>query len=214
MEGIAEYCDAMLWCWHAGSEAANAATDILFGDVVPSGKMPVTVPRLATHIPLYYNVAPSGRPVDCYYGENPQNCYIDSIPTPYYPFGYGLSYTRFAYGAVQCENPAVSREDLLAGKDLAVSVELSNTGDFDGAETVQLYIHDPVAKMMRPLRELKAFQKVYLKKGERTVVTFHLTAKDLGYYLADATYTLERGKIEIYVGEHCLTENKTEVEIL
>ena len=214
MEGVAEHFDALLYAWHTGTAAGHAVADILFGDVAPSGRLPVTVPRLATHIPLYYNVASSGRPVNCYYGQNAENCYIDSVPTPYYPFGYGLTYTRFAYGAPRCKNPAISREDLLEGECFTVSVELTNVGDFDGTELVQLYIHDPVAKMMRPLRELKAFNKVHLAKGERATVTFTLSAEDLGYYLADGTYTLERGKIEVYVGENCLTENKSEVEIL
>lgn len=214
MEGVAEYFDALLYAWHTGSAAAHAVADILFGDVTPSGRLPVTIPRLATHIPLYYNVASSGRPVNCYYGQNPENCYIDSVPTPYYPFGYGLSYTRFAYGDISCKKPAVSLEKLQAGECFEVSLSLSNVGNFDGAETVQLYIHDPVASMMRPLRELKAFEKVSLKQGESTMVSFKLGMKDLGYYLADGTYTVEKGKIEIYIGENCLTDRKLVVEIV
>ena len=214
MEGVAEYFDALVYAWHTGTAAGYAVADVLFGDVTPSGRLPVTIPRLATHIPLYYNVASSGRPVNCYYGQNPENCYIDSVPTPYYPFGYGLSYTRFAYGDISCKKAAVSLEKLQAGECFEVSVSLANVGNFDGAETVQLYIHDPVAKMMRPLRELKAFKKVSLKQGESTEVSFRLGAADLGYYLADGTYTVEKGKIEIYIGENCLTERKTVVEIV
>lgn len=214
MEGIAEYCDAILYAWHGGSRVASAVARILYGDVNPSGRLPATLPRLATHIPLYYNVTSSGRPVNCYYGQNPGNCYFDSIPTPYYPFGYGLSYTSFAYGDITVEEAAISREDLEKGKAFRISVTVENTGDFDGKETVQLYIHDPVAKMMRPLRELKAFEKIELKKGEKKTVTLSLGKAELGYYLADGTYTLERGKIEIYIGENCLTDRKTEITVL
>ena len=181
---------------------------------MPSGKLPVTMPRLATHIPLYYNVASSGRPFNCYYGQNPDNCYFDSVPTPYYPFGYGLSYTRFEYGDIRTKTDSLSLDALKAGERFAFTVTVKNTGGFDGKETVQLYIHDPVAKMMRPLRELKAFEKVLVKKGESLDVTLSLGYDELGYYLPDGSYTVERGKIEVYVGENCLTDRKTEVHIL
>ena len=214
MEGIAEYCDAILYAWHTGSEAAGAVADVLYGDAVPSGKLPVTMPRLATHIPLYYNVASSGRPVNCYYGQNPENCYFDSVPTPYYPFGYGLSYTRFEYGDIRTKTDALPLDALKAGERFAFTVTVKNTGDFDGKETVQLYIHDPVAKMMRPLRELKAFEKVLVKKGEYLDVTLSVGYDELGYYLPDGTYTVEKGKIEVYIGENCLTRKKAEIHIL
>lgn len=214
MQGIAEYCDAILWCWHSGSTAAHAACDLLFGDAVPSGRLPATLPRLATHIPLYYNVASSGRPVNCYYGQNPANCYIDSVATPYYPFGYGLSYTRFAYGEPVCENPRLSLADLEKGERFAICVDVANVGDYDAKEVVQLYIHDPVARMMRPLRELKGFAKVEIAKGTTARVTLSLGKEQLGYYLPDGTYTVERGKIEVFVGENCLTERKLEIEIV
>ncbi|MBQ7936349.1 MAG: glycoside hydrolase family 3 C-terminal domain-containing protein, partial [Clostridia bacterium] len=214
MEGIAEYFDAILYAWHGGSQVAHAACDVLFGDVVPSGKMPITIPRLATHIPMYYNVASSGRPVDCYYGENAANCYVDSYPTPYYPFGYGLSYTKFAYGDIKVENPEITLDALKKGETFKISVEVANVGDYDGKEVVQLYIHDPVARMMRPLRELKAYKKLLIQKGEKAVVELELGYKDLGYYFGDGTYTVETGKIEVYIGENCLTDRKTEIYII
>ncbi|MBQ8599942.1 MAG: glycoside hydrolase family 3 C-terminal domain-containing protein [Clostridia bacterium] len=214
MEGIAEYFDAILYAWHSGSETTHAVCDVLFGDVVPSGRLPVTMPRLATHIPLYYNVTPSGRPCNCYYGENPGNCYVDSYPTPYYPFGYGLSYTKFVYNdIINCANPEVSLADLEAGKTFKLSIEVANAGDYDAKELVQLYIHDPVAKMMRPMRELKAFEKTFIKKGETALVEFELGYKDLGYYTAEGDYTVEPGKIEVFIGENCLTERMTEIVI-
>ena len=214
LEGIAEYCDAILYAWHTGSEAAGAVTDLLYGDAVPSGKLPVTMPRLATHIPLYYNVTSSGRPVNCYYNQNAGNCYFHSIPTPYYPFGYGLSYTTFAYGDVRTEKDAIALDALKAGERFSFTFSLRNTGEYDAKETVQLYIHDPVAKMMRPLRELKAFEKVFVPKGEAVDVTLSVGYDELGYFLPDGSYTVERGKIEIYIGENCLTSQKAEICIL
>lgn len=214
LEGIAEYCDAILYAWHTGSEAAGAVADLLYGNASPSGRLPITFPRLATHIPLYYNVASSGRPVNCYYGQNPENCYFDSVPTPYYPFGYGLTYTTFRYGSIQTEKDALSLDELKAGERFRFTLTLENTGDFDAKETVQLYIHDPVAKMMRPLRELKAFEKTSVGKGDVATVALSLGYDDLGYYLPDGSYTVEKGKIEVYIGENCLTKNRTEITIL
>jgi len=211
MQGIAEYFDALIYAWHGGSETASALCDVLFGDVVPSGKLPVTIPRLATHIPLYYNVTSSGRPVNCYYGENPASCYVDSYPTPCYPFGYGLSYTEFAYSPVRVETGRLTRCELGNGKKFVVSVDVTNVGDFDGKETVQLYIHDVSAKLMRPLRELKAYKKVLINRGETANVCFELGSDDLGYYLPDGSYTVEKGRFEIFIGSDCLTDNIAEI---
>jgi len=213
MQGIAEDFDAILYAWHSGSETARAVCDILFGMVVPSGKLPVTMPRLATHIPLYYNVTSSGRPVNCYYGENAGACYVDSIPTPYYPFGFGLSYTEFEYEKPSVLNDGLSLEQLKEGEKFKITVSVKNLGDYDAKEVVQLYIHDPVAKMMRPLRELKAFEKVNILKGETKSLEFCIGYDELGYYLSDGEYTVEKGKIEIYIGSDCLTENKTSIMI-
>ncbi|MBP5686976.1 MAG: glycoside hydrolase family 3 C-terminal domain-containing protein, partial [Clostridia bacterium] len=152
---VEEYLDAILYAWHSGSKTAEAVADILYGDIVPSGKTPVTFPRKATHIPLYYNVTSSGHPVNGYYGENPYDNYLDGISTPLYPFGYGLSYTVFEYGKIQTETFEIPLEELKNGKTFRLSVSVSNTGDFDGKETVQLYIRDKVASIIRPIRELK-----------------------------------------------------------
>ena len=213
MEGVADNLDAVLYAWHSGTETANAVCDILFGDVSPSGKTAITFPRKSGHIPLYYNVTSSGRPVNCYYGENPQNCYQDSIPTPYYPFGFGLSYTTFSYSKPIVQSDVVSLEDLKAGKKFTVSVELSNTGDFDGKETAQLYIRDKVASIMRPIRELKQFKKPFIKKGETVVLNFEVGYSDLGFYNESGEYLLEPGEFEIFIGENCLTENKIVVTV-
>ena len=206
MEGVADKLDAVLYAWHSGSETANAVCDILFGNAVPSGKTAVTFPRKSGHIPLYYNVTSSGRPVDCYYNENPQNCYLDSTPTPYYPFGYGLSYTTFDYGDIKLNKNSISLEDLKSGNNFEISINISNSGDFDGKETVQLYIRDKVASIMRPIRELKQFKKPFIRKGETVKVNFSLGYKDLGFYDENGNYLLEKGEFQIFIGENCLTE--------
>lgn len=206
MEGIAEYFDALLYAWHSGSETAGAVCDIVFGDAVPSGRLPVTMPRLATHLPLYYNVTSSGRPVNCYYGENPGACYVDSYPTPYYPFGYGLSYTRFDYGSIACDKRSIPLSDIENGGCFQFSIDIKNVGDYDGMETVQLYIRDTVAKIMRPIRELKAFQKVFIKRGDSAVVYFQLGYDELGYFTPEGEYTVEKGEFEVYIGKDSLTD--------
>ena len=213
MEGVADKLDAVLYAWHSGSETANAVCDILFGDAVPSGKTAVTFPRKSGHIPLYYNVTSSGRPVDCYYNENPENCYLDSTPTPYYPFGYGLSYTTFNYCEIKLNKNSISLEDLKSGNNFEISINISNSGDFDGKETVQLYIRDKVASIMRPIRELKQFKKPFIKKGETVKVDFSLGYKDLGFYNESGDYLVEKGEFQIFVGKNCLTENFVTVKV-
>lgn len=207
-QGLFEDFDAVLYAWHSGSESARAVCDLLFGDAAPSGKLPFTMPRLATHLPLYYNVTSSGRPVNCYYGENPGACYVESIPTPYYPFGYGLSYSEFEYGKIKLEKASVSLSALENGEKVKASIEVKNIGDYDAKETVQLYLRDPVAKMMRPLRELKGFQKVLIQKGKKKKISFALGLEELGFYLPDGEYLVEKGEMEIYIGSDCLAENK------
>lgn len=213
MEGVADDLDALLYAWHSGSETAGAVCDLIFGKVSPSGRLPATMPRLATHIPLYYNVTSSGRPVNCYYGENPEDCYCESIPTPYYPFGFGLSYGEFVYSDYRLDKTEITAEELKAGEKITVSVTVKNKGKMDAKETVQLYIHDPVARMMRPLRELKGFKKVLIPCGEEMLVEIEIGYENLGYYLPNGEYSLEKGEIEVYIGKNCLTENKLSLRI-
>lgn len=204
---VEEYFDAILYAWHSGSKTAEAVADILYGDIVPSGKTPVTFPRKATHIPLYYNVTSSGHPVNGYYGENPYDNYLDGISTPLYPFGYGLSYTVFEYGKIQTETFEIPLEELKNGKTFRLSVSVSNTGDFDGKETVQLYIRDKVASIIRPIRELKDYKKIFIEKGKTVKVDFSLGYEDLGFYNEKGEYILEKGEFEIYIGSDCFTDN-------
>ena len=214
MEGIADQLDAVLYAWHGGSETAGAVCDLLFGEYSPGGRLPVTMPRRSTHIPLYYNCLPSGRPVNGYYGEFPESNYTDSIALPCYPFGYGLSYTTFDYSAIGCKNDRLTLGELEKGDGFELSVDVTNSGGFDSYETVQLYIRDVCARMMRPLRELKGFEKVFIRQGERKTVTFKPGKAELGYFMPDGSFALEKGRFEIYIGENCLTKNKTEIEII
>ena len=213
MQELSDNLDAIIYAWHPGTCGASAVGKLLFGETSPSGRLPVTLPRLGTHIPLYYNVTSSGRPVDCYYNERPAACYIDSVPTPCYPFGFGLTYSEFKYEDLKVSADEISVEDLKKGKKLTVSVTLKNIGNFDAKETAQLYLRTPVAGMMRPIRELKGFKKVALNKNEKTTVSFDLGFDELGYYLSSGEYVIDKGTRQIFVGENCLTENKTEITI-
>lgn len=214
MQGIAEHLDAILYAWHSGTETANAACDILFGDVIPSGKTAITFPRRTGHIPLYYNVTSSGRYVNGYYGEEGQSCYVDSIASPAYPFGFGLSYTTFEYSRPAAERTGIALEELKEGKKFRISVNVKNTGDYDGKEIVQLYIHDRVASVMRPIRELKAFRKPFIKKGETVLAEFEIGWDELGFYTEQGEYIVEKGMFDIFIGENCLTNNGIGVEVL
>ena len=212
MEGIADLLDGVLYAWHSGSETARAACDLLFGDKVPSGKTAITFPRNSGHIPIYYN-ATRNRYVG-YYGNNSEISYEDSIAAPYYPFGYGLSYTEFAYSNMQADCKEVSVKELKNGKKLTYSIDVSNIGDYEGKEVVQLYIHDIAGKYMRPYRELKQYQKMLFQTGETKTVTFEVGYEDLGYYLPDGTYVVEPGTIDVYIGANCQTKNYMTLKVV
>ncbi len=211
MQGVAEYFDAIIYAWHGGCEVANAAADIIFGDKLPCGRTPVTFPRLSTHTPLYYNCYSSGHEANSYYGDAYPGGYRDSFAAPYYPFGYGLTYSKLRYGEVQSDRQTYSLAEIEAGAVVRVSVKLDNIGSYDAEETVQLYVCDEVAKISRPMRELKAFKKVFLRKGESAEVCFDIGRDELGYYDKKGAYVIEAGEFDIYVGGDCLTENKTAI---
>lgn len=214
MQGIAEQFDAILYAWHGGCEAANAAADLLFGDRSPSGRTPVTFPRLATHLPLYYNCYSSGHEVNSYYGESMPGGYRDSLASPYYPFGFGLTYSDVRYGTPKCETPTMTVQEVRAGKTFRVTAEVENLGGRDAVEVVQLYLHDKVARMCRPLRELKGFQRVSLCVGERKTVVFEVGTRELMYYSKTGESVLETGEFEVFVGGDCLTDNSVTVRLL
>lgn len=214
MDGVADYLDAVVYAWHGGSQISNAVCDVLFGDSVPSGKTPVTFPRNGGQIPLYYNVTSSGRYVNGYYGENQQITYNDSLPTPYYPFGYGLSYTEFVYGRPKIENDLLSIEELEKGNTFKIEISIKNIGKYDAKEIVQLYVYDPYASVMRPLKELKDFKKVFIKCGETANVKFEIGKKQLGFYSSDGNFILEKGDFYIYIGKDCLDDNWIKIQLI
>ena len=200
LEEIEPFCDAILYTWHPGTMAGAAIADILYADTVPSGRLPVTIPRCTGQIPIYYNAPSSGRYANGYYGEGLN--YHDCSGRPMYPFGYGLSYTEFKYGKVSFDTDALSMSQLEGGEKFRISVDVENVGGYDGKEVVQLYIHDKVASMTRPVRELKAFEKVLIEKGKTRSVTFEIGLNELSFYNADKKFTAEKGEFEIFVGKN------------
>ena len=192
--------DAILNVWFAGSEAGNAISDVLFGKVNPSGKLPMTFPRSLGQVPIYYNAKNTGRPLaqdkvdKCQFDRFRSN-YMDECNTPLYPFGYGLSYTKFNYSDV-----TVSNANPKGNQTIQASVTVTNSGNYDGAEVVQLYIRDMVGSITRPVKELKGFQKVMLKKGESKKITFNITPEDLKFYNGDLKYDWEPGEFDIMIG--------------
>ncbi len=186
--------DAVLVTWIPGTAGGDAVADVLLGQYNPSGKLPVTFPRSVSQVPIYYNHLPSNRPGD---PSNRYSCsYIDIPFTPLYPFGYGLSYTTFKYSDLKLDRKEGGENDIVK-----VSVKVKNTGDFDGEEVVQLYIRDVAASLIRPVKELKAFKKVFIKKGEEKTITFELKPeRDFAFYRADMTYGTEPGRFLIFAG--------------
>ena len=212
LEAIEPYLDAILYAWHCGTETAHAACDILFGDVNPSGKASVTFLRETGHIPLYYNDTVPAKSVHTYYGES--HGYLDVPGLPMYPFGYGLSYTKFNISEVEVRRGEVSVDDLRAGESFELAVKVKNVGDRAGKETVQLYIHDVLASFIRPKKELKGFQKIELAAGEEQEVVFQLGYEQVGFYDERGNYLCEPGDIEVMIGDDCMTTNGAKIKIL
>jgi beta-glucosidase len=202
---------AILNVWFPGSEAGLAIADVLFGDVVPSGKLTATWPRSVGQIPIYYNYKNTGRPLGNKEGkfEKYKSNYIDERNEPLYPFGFGLSYTQFEYGPVK-----VSSNTLTKNGSLTVSVEVKNVGNFDAKEVVQLYTRDLVGSITRPVKELKGFQKVEIKKGETKTVSFTITENDLKFYNQELDFKSEVGTFEVFVGTNSETTNSTTFELI
>ena len=188
--------DAILNVWFAGSEAGYAISDVLFGKVNPSGKLPMTFPRNLGQVPIYYNHKNTGRPeIKEDQFDKFKSVYLDVPNSPLFPFGYGLSYTTFSYGDI-----SLSNTQLQGNQTLKASVTLTNTGKYDGAEVVQLYIRDVVGSNTRPVKELKGFQKIWLKAGETKAVTFDITPESLKFYNNKLIYDWESGDFEIKIG--------------
>ncbi len=184
-EYINQVAPAILECWYLGQETGDIVADVLFGDVNPSGKLPITIPRSVGHLPVFYNRKPSSR----------IKGYLFDDTTPLYPFGYGLSYTSFEY-----QKLSLSSEQIRRDESLKVKINVSNTGKRSGKEIVQLYIRDKVCSCTRPVKELKDFKKIFLKAGETKTVEFLVTPDKLGFYNMKNEFVVEPGDIEIMVG--------------
>lgn len=190
-----QQADALLETWFSGTEGGNAIADVLFGDYNPSGKLPMSFPRSVGQIPIYYNHLPSGRP---YTPENPgkyTSHYYDEANGPLYPFGYGLSYTTFSVSDVNMSSPLMKRNGTVTA-----SVTVTNTGKRAGETVVQLYLHDVVASISRPVKELRGYEKVMLQPGESRVIRFTITEDDLKFYNAQMQQVVEPGKFEVFIG--------------
>lgn len=187
---------AILNVWFGGSEAADAICDVVFGDVSPSGKLTTTFPKNVGQIPLYYNHLNTGRPLEAgkWFSKFRSN-YLDIDNEPLYPFGYGLSYTTFRYGDLQLSNNSMNEN----GK-ITASVTVTNTGNYDADEVVQMYIRDMVGSVARPVKELKGFERIHLKKGESRTVSFDITAEQLKFYNSALNWVCEPGEFEVMVG--------------
>ena len=191
-----ENIPAILNVWFGGSEAGDAIADVLFGDVTPSGKLTTTFPQNVGQLPLHYSHKNTGRPLgnDKWFQKFRSN-YLDVSNDPVYPFGFGLSYTQFSYGEIK-----LSKTDILSTDSLNLTIEVTNTGSRDGAEVVQLYIRDLVGSITRPVKELKGFQKINFKAGEKKTVHFTIHVKDLSFYKSDLSFGYEPGKFQVFVG--------------
>lgn len=191
-----ENVPAILNVWFGGTEAAYAIGDVLFGDVNPSGKLVATFPQNVGQIPLFYNHKNTGRPLEeGKWFEKFRSNYLDISNEPLYPFGYGLSYTTFKYSDVKLSSTSIN-----SNGELTASVTVTNTGKYDGAEVVQLYIRDLVGSVTRPVKELKGFEKVLIKAGESKNVSFKITPELLKFYNYDLNYVFEPGDFEVMIG--------------
>ena len=214
MEWLDQNVPAILETWTLGSEAGNAVADVLFGDYNPSGKLPVTFPRHVGQIPIYYNHKNTGRP---YNGTNNEPAsdrvyvskYRDIKNTPLYPFGYGLSYTTFTYSEV-----TLNKTTMKNGEQIEATVTVTNNGNYDGEEVVQLYLHDLVGSVTRPVKELKGFQKVMIRKGEAKKIIFTITDKELTFLRGDMTWGTEPGMFEVLVGTNSDAVKKKSFELV
>ncbi len=190
----AEKVQSIVVAWQPGYEAGNALADVLTGKVNPSGKLPMTFPRSVGQVPIHYNHLNTGRPQQNF-GQMWTSGYLDQPSTPAYPFGFGLSYTKFSYSKISMSKSAYKR-----GETVDVTVTVTNTGDVAGEEVVQLYIRDMSADISRPVKELKGFQKIRLDKGQSKIVSFRLSEKDLSYWNRDLKFKADSGTFKVFVG--------------
>jgi len=190
-----QIADGILDAWFSGTEAGNAIADVLYGNYNPSGKLTMSFPRNVGQIPIYYNHKNTGRPYSGVGAGKFRSNYLDVSNDPLYPFGYGLSYTSFAYSNVAVSSPTIKQ-----GQKITASVTVTNSGKFDGTETVQLYIRDLVGTVTRPVKELKGYQQITLKAGESRKVDFTISVDDLKFYNSDLKKVAEPGDFKVFIG--------------
>lgn len=202
--------DCLLNVWFGGSEAGDAICDVVFGDVAPAGRLTVSMPRRVGQVPIYYNALPTGRPLQAgkWFSKFRSN-YLDVDNSPLYPFGYGLTYTTFKYGKLHLSSDKMTQEGTVQA-----SIEVTNTGNTDAYEVVQLYLRDPQASISRPVKELKDFQRVFLKKGETKTITFTIGIDKLKFYNSKLEYVAEPGLFEVMVGPNSAETQKQNFTLL
>jgi beta-glucosidase len=222
LENILDDVDAILYCFHPGSMAGPAISDLLFGIESPSGKLPVTFPRVTGQIPIYYSHRNTGKPatpesfihIDDINPKAPQlsvgntSFHLDTYFTPLFPFGYGKSYTSFEYS-----NLKISAKEIKIDDEIEISADLSNTGNYTAEEVVQLYIRDLVGSVTRPVKELKGFKRIKLNPGEKKTVVFKLHTDELAFYNRKMKLVTEPGKFNVWIGGSSDTGLSTEFEI-
>ena len=202
-----DHVPAIVETWFLGVEAGNATADVLFGDVNPSAKLPVTFPRVLGQIPLYYNHRNTGRPPDV--NNKYTSKYIDVPVTPRYPFGFGLSYTTFGYSTLKLSTPRARVSDTVTA-----IVTVTNTGSREGTEVVQLYVRDEVASVAPRVRELKAFRRVTLKPGESRAVDLRVAVRDLWFIGLDMKPVVEPGTFRVFVGPNSAEGQEAVFEVI
>jgi beta-glucosidase len=199
--------NAILETWFAGTMAGDAIAKVLFGDYNPSGKLPATFPRTVGQVPIYYNHKNTGRPGDV--DNHFTSKYLDLPLTPLFPFGYGLSYTTFEYNGLNLSTNKITEED-----SIVVSVKVKNSGKYEGEEVVQMYVQDLVGSVTRPVKELKGFKKIMLKRGEEKTINFTIHEKDLRFTAANMKFKSEPGLFKVYVGTNSVDVKEAQFELV
>jgi beta-glucosidase len=191
----ADNVQAILYTWWLGTKAGEAIADVLFGDYNPSGKLPISFPGTEGQIPVYYNHYNTGRPATSDSDRFYRSAYIDLSIYPKYEFGYGLSYTAFQYSNLQ-----LSKKKMKAGENIDVTMSITNTGDYEGEEVIQMYIRDKVGSVVRPVKELKDFYKIRLRPDERRDVRFKIDKEKLSFFNDKLQWMAEPGEFDLMIG--------------
>src|SRR5699024_4861061 len=200
---VVESSEAVLSAWYPGPQGGQAIAEVLFGDVNPSGKLPVTMPRSSMQLPVYYNYKDSGGQID----------YHDMKGAPLYPFGYGLSYTTFIHAFAEDDSISITRDELLQSKNVAIDISVTNTGERAGYDVVQLYITHMQASVAPRVRELKDFRKVWLEAGETKTITLTLDYESLAIWDINMNKVVEPGLIKLQVGNDSTASLMKELSI-